>query len=145
MKLVTDSQSAHRGSLVALAICSWMISSVGSTEIDGQRLIDAAAEPENWMTYSVTTVIYSNFGDIGMRLVKRLTQVLFLFALMSSVAFAATLEEAKAAGQIGEKQDGYIGFVQTNVPADVAALVADVNAQRRERYQQIARENGIDS
>ena len=79
-----------------------------------------------------------------MRLVKRLTQVLFLFALMSSVAFAATLEEAKAAGQIGEKQDGYIGFVQTNVPADVAALVADVNAQRRERYQQIARENGID-
>lgn len=79
-----------------------------------------------------------------MRLVKSLTQVFFLFAIMTSVAFAATLEEAKAAGQIGEKQDGYIGFVQTNVPADVTALVADVNAQRRQRYEQIARDNGID-
>jgi len=79
-----------------------------------------------------------------MRLVQRLTQIIFLMAITSSIAFAATLEEAKAAGQIGEKQDGYIGFVQTNVPADVAALVADVNAQRRQRYQQIARENGID-
>ncbi len=79
-----------------------------------------------------------------MRLMKGLTQVFFLLALMSNVAFAATLEEAKAAGLIGEKQDGYIGFVQNNVPADVAALVADVNAQRRARYEQIAQQNGID-
>lgn len=66
-----------------------------------------------------------------------------LFMLAISCAFAATLDEAKAAGQIGEKQDGYIGFVQNNPPADVVALVNDVNAQRKQRYEQIARENGV--
>lgn len=68
--------------------------------------------------------------------------VLF-FMLAISNAFAATLDEAKAAGQIGEKQDGYIGFVQNNPPADVVALVNDVNAQRKQRYEQIARDNGV--
>lgn len=79
-----------------------------------------------------------------MSFTKGLTRVFILFAFMSSVAFAATLEDAKAAGLIGEKQDGYIGLVQSNVPADVVALVANVNAQRRQRYEQIARENNID-
>ncbi len=79
-----------------------------------------------------------------MSFVKRITQGLIVFAFTLNFAFAATLEEAKAAGLIGEKQDGYIGLVQANVPADVVALVADVNAQRRQRYEQIARENGID-
>lgn len=79
-----------------------------------------------------------------MGIVKRVTQALVVFALLMNFAFAATLEEAKAAGLIGEKQDGYIGLVQANVPADVAALVADVNAQRRQRYEQIAQQNGID-
>ncbi len=68
---------------------------------------------------------------------------LFSLLLISGSAFAATLEEAKAAGQIGEKQDGYIGLVQASVPADVVALVESVNAQRRARYEQIANENGI--
>lgn len=79
-----------------------------------------------------------------MGFVKGFTRVFIVFALMMNFAFAATLEEAKATGLIGEKQDGYIGLVQANVPADVVALVADVNAQRRQRYEQIARENGID-
>lgn len=78
-----------------------------------------------------------------MSFVKGFTRVLVVFALMINFAFAATLEEAKATGQIGEKQDGYLGLVQANVPGDVAALVADVNAQRRQRYEQIAQQNGI--
>jgi uncharacterized protein YdbL (DUF1318 family) len=73
---------------------------------------------------------------------------LFSFAMLALVfisqsALAASLDEAKAAGQIGEKQDGYIGLVQSAVPADVAALVDSVNAQRRARYEQIAASNGI--
>lgn len=76
-------------------------------------------------------------------LVKVMTVSLFALLLISSNVLAATLEEAKAAGQIGEKQDGYIGLVQSNVPADVVALVDSVNAQRRARYEQIANENGI--
>lgn len=69
--------------------------------------------------------------------------VLALLVTFSGAAFAQTLEEAKAAGIIGEKRDGYIGLVQDSAPAAVVELVADVNRQRRERYQQIARENGI--
>ncbi len=78
------------------------------------------------------------------RLITASVQIVLLSLVLLGSAFAATLEEAKAAGQIGEKQDGYIGLVQASVPADVAALVADVNAQRRQRYEQIARDNGID-
>jgi len=76
-------------------------------------------------------------------IVKIMTAGVFALLLASSSAFAATLEEAKAAGQIGEKQDGFIGLVQSNVPADVVALVESVNVQRRARYEQIANENGI--
>jgi uncharacterized protein YdbL (DUF1318 family) len=78
---------------------------------------------------------------------NRFTRILAFAILgllfLSQAALAATLEEAKAAGQIGEKQDGYIGLVQSNVPADVVALVESVNAQRRARYEQIAASNGI--
>lgn len=77
------------------------------------------------------------------KLMKTISYSFLLLMLSIGSAFAATLEEAKSAGLIGEKQDGYIGFVQNNVPADVVALVNDVNAQRKERYEQIARENGI--
>lgn len=77
------------------------------------------------------------------RTVKVMSAALFALLLACSSAVAATLEEAKAAGQIGEKQDGYIGLVQSNVPADVVALVESVNVQRRARYVQIANENGI--
>lgn len=63
--------------------------------------------------------------------------------LLASLASAQTLDEAKAAGLIGEKSDGYIGLVQQNAPEAVVELVRDVNRQRRERYQQIARDNDI--
>ena len=63
--------------------------------------------------------------------------------MLSPAAFALTLQEAKAQGLVGEGRDGYVGFVASSVPADVRAMVEDVNAQRRARYQEIARENGI--
>lgn len=69
---------------------------------------------------------------------------LFLFAiLIVPAAFAITLQEAKSQGLVGEQRDGYVGFVTSNVPAEVAELVREVNEQRRQRYQQIAQENGI--
>lgn len=79
-----------------------------------------------------------------MNIIKAVTRIFLISLVLVNMAFAATLEEAKAAGQIGEKQDGYIGLVQASAPADVQALVADVNAQRRQRYEQIARDNKID-
>ena len=72
-----------------------------------------------------------------------LSALLGLMLLFAGPAHAMTLEEAKSAGLIGEQRDGYIGLVQQNVPAEVEALVRDVNRQRRARYEQIARENDI--
>lgn len=72
-----------------------------------------------------------------------MTALMWLMLLSIPTAFAQTLDEAKAAGLIGEKSDGYIGLVQGTAPAAVEQLVTSVNNQRRERYEQIARENGI--
>jgi uncharacterized protein YdbL (DUF1318 family) len=63
--------------------------------------------------------------------------------LLASLATAQTLDQGKAAGLIGEKNDGYIGLVQADAPQALIELVREVNRQRRERYQQIARDNGI--
>lgn len=67
---------------------------------------------------------------------------LSLFFLMSG-AFAADLATAKRQGWIGEQKDGYLGVVKGNAPADVKALVADVNRQRKSQFAQIAAKNGI--
>ena len=71
------------------------------------------------------------------------TALVLLMLIITPAAFAQSLEEAKATGLIGEKRDGYIGLVQGSAPTAVVSLVENVNRQRRERYQQIARENGI--
>jgi uncharacterized protein YdbL (DUF1318 family) len=69
--------------------------------------------------------------------------VLLLGLLLAGTAFAVTLQEAKEQGLVGEQRDGYVGLVASNVPAEVQALVRQVNEQRRQRYEQIARDNGI--
>lgn len=79
--------------------------------------------------------------NTGIKIISRtLALALMLFAGM---AIAQSLDEAKAAGLIGEKSDGYIGLVQTDAPEAVVELVRSVNRQRRERYAQIARDNDI--
>ncbi len=66
-----------------------------------------------------------------------------LLCIFAFTAFAADLDSAKADGVIGEREDGYIGFVQASPPADVVALVEDINAKRRAEYERIAAQNGI--
>lgn len=63
--------------------------------------------------------------------------------LVLPTAYGITLQEAKEDGIIGERRDGYIGFVVTSTTAEVQTMVRDVNQQRRELYQQIAQENNI--
>jgi len=53
------------------------------------------------------------------------------------------LQEAKTEGLVGELRNGFVGLVVESAPAEVVAMVTDVNQQRRELYQQIARQNGI--
>ena len=56
-------------------------------------------------------------------------------------AWALSLDDAKAKGQVGEKASGYLGAVSGG-NAEVQALVSDVNQKRRQAYEDIARRNG---
>ena len=60
--------------------------------------------------------------------------------LSAAPALAVTLDEAKAAGQVGEMPNGYIGVVQSG--PGVQELVEFVNVRRRARYQEIADKEG---
>jgi uncharacterized protein len=60
--------------------------------------------------------------------------------MLSVAAFALDLDQARSSGAVGEKMDGYAVALQ-NTPA-INALVADVNAKRRQEYQRISKENG---
>lgn len=55
-------------------------------------------------------------------------------------ALALTLDEARAAGQVGEMPNGYVGIVQS--APGVQDLVDSINARRREHYKEIADEEG---
>ena len=50
-------------------------------------------------------------------------------------------QAARAAGQIGEKMDGYLGVVGSQ-PAAIESLASDINIRRRENYAQKAQEQG---
>ena len=63
--------------------------------------------------------------------------------LLTYGAFAADLKTAKEQGLIGEQNNGYLGLVKNDAPADVKALLADVNNQRKAQFAQIATKNGI--
>jgi|UPI0003639434 hypothetical protein len=81
---------------------------------------------------------YDNHRKVMMRMMA------LLFVLLLSVsAHAADLSAAKQAGFIGEQPSGYLGLVTASVPADVQALVVDVNKKRKAHYQKIANKNGI--
>lgn len=63
--------------------------------------------------------------------------VLFLFSMP---AYALDLQDARASGQVGELQTGYVqGLVSA---ADVTALVNEVNGKRTAEYARISKENG---
>jgi uncharacterized protein len=68
--------------------------------------------------------------------------VLLSLGFLAAPAFAASLDQAKAAGQVGERIDGYLGVVDVNAPGDVRALVDQINAERQAKYKEIADKQG---
>ena len=78
-----------------------------------------------------------------MKHIVKFTSLLLCLLLFSQGAFAITLQEAKEQGLVGEQADGYVGYVVGSVDPELRALVDDVNQQRRQRYEQIARQNGL--
>jgi len=75
--------------------------------------------------------------------VLRFTAVVLLaLGLLAAPAHADALDDAKAAGQVGERIDGYVGVVDANAPASVRALVDQINARREAKYKEIADKQG---
>ena len=78
------------------------------------------------------------------RTLKSCALLCFAFLLLGAPAIsAATLDDAKAAGQVGEAPDGYVHLVNDGAPADVKALVKDINAKRKAKYESIAKKRGV--
>jgi uncharacterized protein YdbL (DUF1318 family) len=74
---------------------------------------------------------------------KHLLTVLCLFLLASTTAFAMSLQEAKQQGLVGERNDGYIGYVVTPADSAVAAMVKNVNSKRRAKFADTAKKNNL--
>jgi hypothetical protein len=61
--------------------------------------------------------------------------------LAPAMTQAGPLDDAKAAGWVGERPNGYLGPVP-GAPASVVPLLNDINARRRAKYESIASSQG---
>jgi len=68
---------------------------------------------------------------------------LLLCLMLPTAAFADALDDARAAGLLGERPDGYVDIVTANPTPDLVQLKDSINAQRRKIYQQLAGEKGV--
>jgi uncharacterized protein YdbL (DUF1318 family) len=59
-----------------------------------------------------------------------------------SAAAKAAVDAAKAAGQVGEQADGYLGLVSSDAPAAVRAAVAEINTGRTAAFRDAAAKAG---
>ena len=66
-----------------------------------------------------------------------------LLLLSTNVAFALSLQEAKSGGLVGERSDGYVGYVVTPPRGDVKAVVKEVNNKRRAKFTESAKSNNL--
>ena len=69
-----------------------------------------------------------------------LTLMTVLATLIAFPASALDLHQARASGMVGEKLDGYAAALKAS--PEVNALVADVNAKRKQEYARISKQNG---
>ena len=76
-----------------------------------------------------------------MRRARALVLSVLLAVALPAVA-ADSLDQAKAAGQVGERPDGYLGLVVSPAPDEIRALVDRVNTERAQRYAEIAVQRG---
>lgn len=64
-------------------------------------------------------------------------------ATAQSAAQKAAVDAAKAAGQIGEQGDGFLGFVTPSTDPALAAAVAAINAGRLQVYRETAMKTNV--
>jgi len=73
---------------------------------------------------------------------KKIFSAIALTLLLQN-AWAVDLGSAKAQGLVGEANSGYLAAVKRPVSSDVQALIADVNAKRKAKFQSTAQKNGL--
>ncbi len=71
--------------------------------------------------------------------------VTVLGLLAAGPARAGALDDAKAAGHVGERFDGYLGLVKGDAPDSAKTLVKDINAKRKAHYAKIAKADQIET
>lgn len=69
--------------------------------------------------------------------------IMLTVLMVSSQAWAIDLASAKQQGLVGERNDGYLGYVIKPASTEVKALVKSVNNLRKASYQKIAGSNGL--
>jgi uncharacterized protein YdbL (DUF1318 family) len=74
---------------------------------------------------------------------KQLIKTVLIALLTINMAYALDLQQAKSAGLVGERIDGYLGYVVSPPSAEVSALVKEVNNKRRASFIATANDNGI--
>jgi uncharacterized protein len=76
--------------------------------------------------------------------VKRMLALLLgvAIAVPAAAQNSPAIRAAKAAGQVGERYDGYIGFV-SYLPAETRRQVEAVNIRRRSHYANLAAARGV--
>lgn len=67
--------------------------------------------------------------------------VVLSVVMACSTAWALSLGDAKDRGLVGERLSGYLGAVSGKASSDVQSLIDNVNQQRKQLYQQIAKRN----
>ena len=68
--------------------------------------------------------------------------ILFVGFAGAPPAMALNLDQARAAGQIGERPDGLVGAVTAGANAEVMALVETINRARLDAYRELAQKEG---
>jgi len=64
-------------------------------------------------------------------------------ALAQIASAKSIVDQAKADKLVGEKLNGYLGFVTQDVSAEVRAAVNEINIKRKSIYTRMAREQNV--
>jgi len=69
--------------------------------------------------------------------------LLLAVMLPLAAAHADPLDNARAAGLVGERPDGYVDAVTPSPTPQIQQLISNINAQRRQAYQALAAQKGV--
>ena len=67
----------------------------------------------------------------------------FVPSAYAQTSAKTTVDQAKNDGLIGERIDGYLGFVGASVPANVQAAMNEINIRRKSVYTKLARAQNV--